>query len=111
MTSNTQMTLGQTQRQFTKMLGKLLVHIYDIGLEATLGEGYDDDNTGHMKGSLHYIRLAQDLNIFKDGVWLDKGPEMELYLNKVHDFWDALGGGKRIKKDLNHFSVQWQGRL
>ena len=65
-----QITLGQAQRKFTKMLAKLILYIYDIGLEATLGEGYDDDNVGHMKGSLHYIRLAQDLNIFKDGIWL-----------------------------------------
>lgn len=111
MADATQMTLGDAQRKFTLMIGKLILYIYDIGLEATLGEGYDDDNVGHMKGSLHYIRLAQDLNIFKDGIWLSKGPDMEFWLNKIHDYWDSIGGGKRIKKDLNHFSMQWQGRL
>jgi len=55
------------------MLGKLIIKAYELGYELTLGEGYDDDGVGHMKGSMHYIRLAQDLNLFKDGVWLDKG--------------------------------------
>jgi hypothetical protein len=105
------MTLGEAQRKFTLLVGKLIIHAYDIGLEMTQGEGYDDDNTGHMKGSLHYIRLAQDFNVFKDGKWLDKGADMEFWLNKLHDYWDLLGGAKRIKKDLNHFSYAWQGKI
>lgn len=68
------MTLGALQRKFTLMVGKLILKAYETGYELTLGEGYDDDGVGHMKGSMHYIRLAQDLNLFKDGVWLDKGP-------------------------------------
>lgn len=103
--------LGNLQRKMAIMVGRLIVHTYDVlGYELTLGEGYDDDNTGHMAGSTHYIKLGQDLNCFKNGVWLDKGPEMEEAFGLMHDFWDSMGGAKRILKDLNHFSLEWQGR-
>jgi hypothetical protein len=104
------MNPGSLQRKFTLMLGKLIIRAYELGYELTLGEGYDDDGVGHMKGSMHYIRLAQDLNLFKDGLWLSKGGEMERGFNLLHDYWDEMGGAERIDKDLNHFSVQWAGR-
>ena len=104
------MTLGALQRKFTLMLGKLILKAYELGYELTLGEGYDDDGVGHMKGSMHYIRLAQDLNLFKDGVYLGSGPEMEKGHKLLHDYWDELGGAGRIPRDLNHYSMEYQGR-
>ena len=105
------MTLGQAQRKFSLMVAKLIVYAYDIGYEISLGEGYDDDNTGHMDGSLHYKRLAQDMNVFKKEIWLSGGKEAEIAFNKLHDYWDSIGGAKRIKKDLNHFSFAWEGKI
>jgi hypothetical protein len=102
--------LGDLQRKFTLMVGRLIVYTYGIGYELTLGEGYDDDNTGHMKGSTHYIRLGQDLNLFKDKVWLDKGTDMEIGFNLMHNFWDLMGGAARIDNDLNHFSLEYHGK-
>ena len=104
------MTIGEAQRKFTLMIGKLILKAYELGYELTLGEGYDDDGVGHMKGSLHYVKLAQDLNLFKNGVWLDKGPEMEKGHGMLHDYWDSIGGARRISKDLNHYSYAWQGK-
>jgi hypothetical protein len=104
------MTLGEEQRLFVHMIGKLILFAYDNGYELTFGESYDDDGQGHMKGSTHYIRLAQDFNLFKDGKWLDKGAEMEKGHGILHDHWDTLGGAKRIDKDLNHYSFEWEGR-
>ena len=102
--------LGEYQRKFTYNLGKLIVAIYDVlGYEATLGEGYDDDGVGHMKGSTHYIRLGQDINLFKDGVFLE-GEAARVAHSKVHDLWDMMGGAKRIERDLNHYSYEWEGR-
>lgn len=98
--------LLQKQFKFTEMLGELILYAYRNGFTLTLGEGFVSSGTGHMKGSLHYIRLAQDLNIFKDGVWLQDGTGLDV----LHDFWDSLGGAKRIEKDLNHFSVEWAGK-
>lgn len=103
--------LGNKQRLFTYKLAQLVIHAYEVlGYELTQGEGYDDDGQGHMKGSTHYIRLGQDFNCFLNGVWLDKGAEMEKAFNLMHDHWDKLGGAKRIDKDLNHFSFEWEGR-
>ncbi|MFA5378530.1 MAG: hypothetical protein WC455_22440 [Dehalococcoidia bacterium] len=100
--------LLNTQVEFTLILGKLILFTYSLGFGLTLGEGYDDDGVGHAKGSTHYIRLGQDLNVIKDGVWL-KGRDAEIVYNKMHDFWDSIGGAKRIAKDLNHFSKAWKG--
>lgn len=94
------------QLRFPLMLAKLIMYAYDQGYEITLGEGYDDDNTGHMKGSTHYVKLAQDINLFKDKVWLKDGTGHDV----LHDYWDSLGGAKRIAKDLNHYSLEYQGR-
>jgi hypothetical protein len=101
--------LNILQRKFTFMVAQLITFAYFLGYELTLGEGYDDDRVGHMKNSTHYIRLGQDLNLFKDGVWLDRGLKMEEGFNRLHDFWDLIGGAERIAKDLNHFSVSYQG--
>jgi len=103
--------LLKKQMEMPLMLAKLIIYAYEqLGYTITFGEGFDDDGIGHMKGSVHYIKLGQDLNIFKDGQWLSKGPEMEKAHNKLHDKWDELGGAKRIPKDLNHYSIEFQGK-
>ena len=103
--------LLEQQFSFTLNIGKLILWIYEQGYTATLGEGYDDDGTGHMQGSLHYKRLAQDINLFKDGVWL-KGTEDH---KRVGEAWKSLHplnrwGGDFRKKDGNHYSMEFEGR-
>jgi hypothetical protein len=101
------MSLGTEQRKFVAMIGKLIIYTYEmLGYELTFGESYDDDGVGHMKGSLHYVRLAQDFNVFKDGVFLTDGTGHK----EMHDFWDSIGGAPRIEKDLNHYSLVWEGK-
>ena len=100
--------LLEKQIKFSKILGVLLLYAPHIGYDLTLGEGYDDDNTGHTKGSTHYIRLAQDINVFKSGIYL-QGKEAAEAHNKLHDIWDQLGGAPRIEHDLNHYSIEHQG--
>ena len=97
--------LGVIQRKFPLMIAKLITHAYELGYELTLGEGFNAEGVGHKKGSNHYIKLAQDLNIFKDGVYLQDGTGHK----ELHDYWDTLGGAKRIEKDLNHYSVEYLG--
>jgi hypothetical protein len=101
------MTLGQTQRFFARIVGELIVYAYSIGYELTLGDAWA--KTGHKQGSNHYIRLAIDLNLFKDGIYLAKGLDMERGHGLLHDKWDELGGGARIDEDLNHYSMEWNG--
>jgi hypothetical protein len=107
------MSLGDKQRLFTRLLGVFLnwVHSHP-GWELTLGEGYDDDFTGHMPGSLHYVKLAQDLNLFVD----------KYYVSTEHPVWDQLGaywkslhplcrwGGDFASKDYNHISIAHDGK-
>lgn len=100
--------LGELQRKFPLMRAKLTIYAYEQGYELTDGEGYDDDGTGHMKGSCHYVKLAQDFNIFKNDVYL-QGKESEDAHSILHDYWDTLGGAKRILADLNHYSLMYQG--
>ena len=100
--------LSNKQFEFSLMLGKLIIYIYDQGYKATFGDVYAQ--SGHKNQSNHYLRLAADLNLFLDGKWLDKGKEMEKAHGLFHDKWDELGGSKRIQNDLNHYSVEYQGR-
>jgi hypothetical protein len=101
------MTLGEMKRKFTLMIAQLIMWAYSQGYEMTLGEGYDDDGTGHMKNSLHYDGLAQDLNLFKNGIWLQK---TEDHL-PIGEHWESMGGawGGRFK-DGNHYSLAYGGR-
>ncbi len=101
--------LGNFKRRFTLMIAQLIVWVYEQGqgYEMTLGEGYDDDGTGHMKGSLHYDGLAQDLNLFKNGVWL-KNTEDHRFIG---EHWEQMGGtwGGRFN-DGNHYSLAFGGK-
>ena len=103
------MTLGQEQREFTYMLGELILFAYDIGYELSLGRGRasvaaNRADGGHTR-SLHLIGLAQDLNLFQDGIYLVDGTGHGV----LHDFWDEIGGAERIPNDLNHYSVPHNG--
>jgi hypothetical protein len=111
------MTLGQKQRQFMRVLPRLIDYAYSIGYELTLGDGYRDPRLhgamsesrgyGHPN-SCHKLRLAVDLNLFRDGVYL-QGADAEKGHSLLHDFWDTLGGSKRINNDLNHYSFEHNG--
>ena len=108
-----EMTLKEKQVRFSQLLGVLLVWVYSHpGWELTLGEGQVDSKTGHMVGSLHYIRLAQDLNLFVGGQ----------YITGQHPVWDAIGafwvsldplcrwGGNFASRDYNHISLEHGGK-
>lgn len=107
------MGLLQKQQLFARLLAQLISWIYTHPTWAvTLGEGYDDDGKGHMPGSLHYSRLAQDLNLFVEGH----------YVTAWHPTWDEIGacwkglhplcrwGGDFASKDWNHISMYHERR-
>lgn len=96
-----EMTLGQKQRVFAKMIGRLISFAYGEGFELTFGDAYAV--SGHMKNSLHYKRLAIDLNLFKNGRYLTKTKDHE----PLGLFWEAIGGswGGRFA-DGNHYSLE-----
>ena len=109
------MTLGEKQRKFTLMISQLIQWLYGQGYEATLGDAYRDPRLhgqlGESKGygnsrSCHKIRLAVDLNLFKDGVWLQDTKDH----TPVGEKWESMGGswGGRFK-DGNHYSLEHEG--
>ena len=109
------MTLGEKQRLFTRMLADLIRHAYEQGYELTLGEAYRTPeqaalNAASGKGianSLHTVRLAIDLNLFKDGKFLTSTEDHR----PLGEWWESQGGawGGRFK-DGNHYSLEWEGR-
>jgi len=108
------MTLGQKQRKFAFMVAKLIEWAYESGYEVTFSECYRSPeeakrNAKLGKGianSLHTQRLAVDLNLFKDGVYLTRSEDYR----PLGIYWESLGGtwGGRFN-DGNHFSLEHNG--
>lgn len=66
-------------------------------------------NNGKNSGvrfSTHLLCLAVDINLFKDGVYLDKTEDH----TPLGEFWESIGGtwGGRFK-DGNHYSLEHNG--
>ena len=101
------MTLREKQSKFAQMVAKLIMTARYRGYEVTLGDAYRDPRCPYgSEVSLHKLRLAIDLNLFKDGKYLADGSGHD----ELHDLWDSWGGAKRIKNDLNHYSLEHEGR-
>jgi len=98
------MTLREKQSEFAFMLAHLILYIQWEGYEVTLGDAYA--TSGHMANSLHYKRLAIDLNLFRDGKYLDKTEDHK----PIGEYWEKLGGswGGRFN-DGNHYSLEHEG--
>lgn len=99
------MTIRNKQSRFAYMVALLLQYIYFSGYEVTFGDAWA--KSGHKKNSLHYSRLAIDLNLFKDGQYLTS-TKSHLPFGK---YWESLGGswGGRFN-DGNHYSLEHHGR-
>lgn len=109
------MTLGQKQRNFTRMIGLLIEYAYQQGFELTVGDAYRDPRLhgaigvragyGHPKSG-HKQRLAMDFNLFKDGKFLQETEDHRI----LGEFWESIGGtwGGRFN-DGNHYSLEHEG--
>lgn len=114
------MTLREKQSAFALLVARLILEAERHGYQVTLGEAWRSEQeaarlaklgTGIAR-SLHCDRLAIDLNLFKDGVWL-KTTEAHRALGQ---WWEAQGtvavptvwGGRF--NDGNHYSVSHNGR-
>ena len=97
--------LRQKQSRFAHMVPLLILFAYEKGYEITLGDAYA--TRGHMANSLHYKRLAIDLNLFSGGVYLETTEDHR----ELGEFWESIGGswGGRFK-DGNHYSLEHNGR-
>lgn len=116
------MTQGDAQRLFAKLIPRLIDKIYESGYEVSLGDAWSKpEYKAHKVNSNHYIRLAIDLNLFKDGAYLT-GSEAHRQFGK---FWESLhelchwGGNwdkdntpfEKGESDANHYSIIFEGRM
>lgn len=117
------MTLGQKQRAFAKAFATLVLKAYEMGYEITYGDGYrspkvfgafGDRKKGAYgsRNSLHKLKLAHDINLFKDGEYLqeteDHKPLGEWWLEQ-YGHMGAEWGGDKGRNDGNHYSFGHRG--
>ncbi len=98
-------SLRMKQNRFVRAISLLIQFAVRNGFEITFGDAHAKN--GHMTDSLHYSRLAIDLNIFKGGIYLKHGSDYEV----LGHYWEKLGGswGGRFG-DGCHFSLAHDGR-
>jgi hypothetical protein len=106
------MTLRQEQSQFALKVALLILHAKDLGYEVTLGDAYRDPRLHGAMGvklgygaaySFHKQRKAIDLNLYKNGVYLEATEKHR----PLGEWWEQQGGtwGGRFKTpDGNHYS-------
>ena len=111
------MTLREKQSTFALLVAKLINKAYELGYEVTLGDAYRDPRVHGELGvkksyshasSSHKVRLAIDLNLFKEGQFLEgtnAHKELGEWWEKQHEL--ARWGGRF--NDGNHYSFEHNG--
>ena len=111
------MTLREKQSLFVALVADLITHAHSLGYDLTFGEAWRSPEEAVRlakagKGiakSLHCDRLALDLNLFKDGIYL-RGTEAHRTLGL---WWEGLNDlcswGGRFG-DGGHYSLSHGGR-
>jgi hypothetical protein len=112
-----------TLREQQILFARLTIHLYDEiinqGYDFTYGETWRDPRIAILDAkvdmgivhSLHIDRLAVDINLFKDGKYLDSTADhtpFGSYWKTLHPL--ARWGGDFSRPDGNHYSLEWQGR-
>jgi len=98
-----------------RMVPRLIDKAHELGFDVTLGDGYRDPRLhgamgvklgyGHPK-SAHKIRLAIDLNLFRNGEFLEQTSDHQ----PLGEWWESQGGswGGRFN-DGNHYALEHNG--
>ena len=109
------MGLGQAQELFATMVPRLIDKAHELGFKVRIGDVFRDPRVfgpvGERKGygesrSAHKLKLAIDLNLFKDGRFLSATEDH----TPLGEWWESQGGtwGGRFQ-DGNHYSLAYQG--
>lgn len=114
------LTLRQKQSLFASLVPRLIDQAIALGFEITLGETYRSPEeaarlTKLGKGivqSLHGVRLAIDLNLFRNGVYLSSTashrPLGEWWEAQSTEDYTCAWGGRF--GDGNHYAIAHGGR-
>ena len=104
------MKLGKKQELFSRLMIKLYQKAFDLGYEIRTGHVMrcKECYTGR-KYSNHKLKLAVDLNLFKDGDFLTSTEDHR----ELGEYWESLHelcswGGHF--NDGNHYSLKHNGR-
>jgi hypothetical protein len=110
------MTLRQKQSAFVGFVALLILRAHQLGYELTFGETYRSPEEAirlaklgiGIKNSVHTLKLAVDLNLFKDGKYLSSTESHRL----LGEYWESLHplcrwGGRF--GDGNHYSLEHNG--
>ena len=113
------MTLKEKQIKFAKLLPRLIDKAFSLGYDVTLGDAFRDPRVhgemGVKKGygfsrSCHKLKLAQDLNLYKDGKYLDSTEDHRI-LGEWWEQQDPLCAWGGRFKDGNHYSFKHDGSM
>jgi hypothetical protein len=114
------MTLRQKQSTFARAVALLIIHAEESGYEITLGEAYRSPEEAKrlaklgkgIKNSLHTLRLAIDINLFKDGKYLTSTASHK----PLGEWWESMSNNEIVCAwggrfgDGNHYSIEHNGR-
>lgn len=110
------MTLLQKQMKFAALVPRLIDRAIEMGYQVTVGDAFRDPRVhGHIgvkmgyghRNSCHKLKLAIDLNLYKDGKYLDKTEDHR----PLGEWWEKECGGTwggRFE-DGNHYSLEHNG--
>lgn len=116
------MTLSEKEKMFPHLIAALIDEAYRLGYTVAFGEAYrspeeaarDAAEGKGIRNSLHTLRIAIDLMLYKDGEYLTKSEDYK----PAGDFWKSLSekgsfeccwGGDFHRADGNHFSLEHNG--
>lgn len=111
------MTLGEKQELFASLVPRLIDKAIESGYRVRLGDAFRDPRVhgevGEKKGyghpkSCHKLKLAIDLNLFKDGKFLGTTEDHR----QLGEWWEkqhplCRWGGRF--NDGNHYSLEHEG--
>lgn len=111
--------MTRLQEEFAQSVARLIQKASQLGYGVTFGETYRTPEQAAwnaakgsgISNSLHTERLAIDLNLFKDGVYItdDHGHR------ELGTWWKSIGpmyrwgGDFSNRKDFNHYSISPDG--
>jgi len=113
----------EKQARFARLVSEFIPKAYDMGYLMNFGEAWRPEIVAKMykdlgKGisnSLHWSRLAIDLNAYFEGKYLDARQPWHIpHLERLGELWESLGqgctwGGRFQDKDYNHYSLMHNG--
>lgn len=112
------MSLLEKQQLFSELIAKHITWLYSQGYKVTCGDFFAKIRTPleHKKKSLHYDKCAGDLNLFRDGKFIENSSDNDANPNNDHAasgaHWESLHpmcrwGGRY--GDGNHYELlEWR---